>query len=394
MTQRTVAAEAFELAFGDLPLEEVMALREGTAWRYFPATDPARYRPLLSVAEIDAFLRTDGARTPRVSMADAGRKGSAGVPTHEFIDENSGRVDLPRLLQRFDAGGTLVLSQFHEMHAPLGRFCRGLEKAFMHGVQSNIYLTPPGAQGFRPHFDTHDVIVLQVSGQKAWRVWDGTPFPVPTRRTPWANQNEGMGEPHAILMTPGDALYIPRGVIHDAAAQETGEPSLHLTIGFLEPAWAEMLGDLIDAIEQEQPALRASFPTWRLADEDGIDRVAAALGPIAALLARPEFAERLALMALDRVSQDRMPMPGRGLAPAKPAPGQRMRLADAMHHHIVPLPEGGAALRWYGGAETLSDRELGWMERLEDGVSAEELGEGGLEFLARLAAPGLVERVD
>ena len=35
---------------------------------------------------------------------------------------------------------------------------------------------------------------------------------------------------------------------------------------------------LIDAIEQKEPLLRASFPTWRLADEDGIARVPAATG--------------------------------------------------------------------------------------------------------------------
>lgn len=392
MTEPTVAAEAFELAFGDLPFDQVLALREGIAWRHLPATDPDRFRHLLSVAHLDAFLRTDAARTPRVGMADAGRKGGAGVPHDEFTD-NMGRVDLPRLLQRFDRGGTLVVSQFHDMHEPLARFCRGLEKAFLHGVQSNIYLTPPGAQGFRAHFDTHDVIVMQVSGQKTWRVWDGTPFPVPTRRTPWDNQNLCSGEPHSFTLEPGAALYIPRGVMHDAMAQEVGEPSLHLTIGLLEPAWAEMLGQLIDAIEQKEPLLRASFPTWRLADEDGIARVAAALSEVAATIAKPELAETLAVMALDRVSQDRMPLPGRGLLPAQPAPRDRMRLTDTMHHHIVPLAEGGAALRWHGGAETLSEQELAWMERLEDGASAEELGEGGLAFLTRLAAPGLIEKL-
>lgn len=392
MSQTTVAAEAFELAFGDLPYDDVIALREGTAWRYFPATDPDRYRHLLSVAVLDAFLRTDAARTPRIGMADAGRKGGAGVPYDEFAD-NDGRVDLPRLLQRFDRGGTLVVSQFHDMHEPLARFCRGLEKAFLHGVQSNIYLTPPGAQGFRPHFDTHDVLVMQVSGEKQWRVWDGTPFPVPTRRTPWSNQNEGQGEPHVIMMRPGDTLYIPRGVMHDAMAQEVGEPSLHLTIGLLEPAWAEMIGQLIDSIEQKEPLLRVSFPTWRLAEEDGIARLAAALGPIAAVLSKPEHAEVLAVMALDRVSQDRLPMPGRGLLPATPAPDQKMRLTDTMHHHIVPAADGSATIRWHGGSEALSAQELAWMEQLEDGVSAQELGEGGQAFLNRLAAPGLIEKV-
>ena len=52
-------------------------------------------------------------------------------------------------LALFDGGASLVVSQFDEMHAPLARFCRGLERAFLHPVQANIYLTPAGAQGFK-----------------------------------------------------------------------------------------------------------------------------------------------------------------------------------------------------------------------------------------------------
>ncbi len=109
-------------------------------------------------------------------MADGGRKGSAAVPIDEYIEEGGDRVDLPRLLARHDAGASLVVSQFHEIHPPLARFCRGLEKAFLHGVQANIYLTPPDAQGFRVHFDTHDVLVLQVSAARRGGCGTRSPF--------------------------------------------------------------------------------------------------------------------------------------------------------------------------------------------------------------------------
>jgi ribosomal protein L16 Arg81 hydroxylase len=33
-------------------------------------------------------------------------------------------------------------------------------------AQTNIYLSPPNAQGFGTHFDSHDVFVLQVAGSK------------------------------------------------------------------------------------------------------------------------------------------------------------------------------------------------------------------------------------
>jgi hypothetical protein len=118
VTARTLAEEAWEQAFGDLPVEAGLALREGTGWRHWPAADPARHRRLLSIADLDAFLATDAARAPRLSMADGSRRGSAAVPQEVYLRED-GRADLPRLLAAFDGGATLVVSQFHEMHAPL-----------------------------------------------------------------------------------------------------------------------------------------------------------------------------------------------------------------------------------------------------------------------------------
>ena len=48
-------------------------------------------------------------------------------------------MDLPSLFHAFDGGATLVVSQFHELHAPLMRFCRGLEQVFLHGVSQTIF---------------------------------------------------------------------------------------------------------------------------------------------------------------------------------------------------------------------------------------------------------------
>jgi hypothetical protein len=212
----TLAEAAWAQAFGDLPPEDGLALREGTGWRLFPAPHPAHHAALLSVAELDAFLATDAARSPRVSMADSRRQGSAAVAPHEYLRDD-GRVDLPGLFAAFDAGATLVVSQFHELHPKLMRFCRGLEQVFLHGVQANAYLTPPGAQGFRAHYDTHDVLVLQVVGEKRWRLWPGQPVPRPTRRTPWPGNIEPEGEAAGITLRAGDSLYVPRGIMHDAA---------------------------------------------------------------------------------------------------------------------------------------------------------------------------------
>ncbi len=388
----TLAEEAWTLAFGTLSLEDGLAMREDTAWRLLPGNDPDRFASLLSIADLDAFLRTDAARTPRVSMADGSRRGSAAVPIDDYIEEGGDRVDLPRLFALHDAGASLVIAQFHELHAPLARFCRGLEKAFLHGVQANIYLTPPGAQGFRVHFDTHDVLVLQVSGRKAWRVWDGIPYAMPTRHTPWTNDISPDGEPHELVMAPGDLLYLPRGVMHEAMVQQGQDPSLHITVGLLEPGMGEMLRALLLDLEAEEPALRAAMPTWRLAESDGIARVRERLSAALAALDSAVAAERLTMAALDRVTRDRLALPGRSLHTPPPGPSDRLRLSSGMHHTLVPFAQGGAALRWYGGVEKLTAEELRWLMMLEEEATPAELGEEALAFCKRLAQLGLLER--
>jgi hypothetical protein len=387
----TLGAAAWRLAFGSLTPDQVFALREGTAWRLMAGGAAERYAGLISIAVLDAFLRTDAARHPRVTMADGGRQGSAAIPPDEYLHPESSRIDLPRLLARHDAGGSLVVSQFHELHAPLAQFCRGLEKIFLHPVQANIYLTPAGAQGFRVHFDTHDVLVMQVSGAKSWRVWDDIPLPLPSRATPWANQQNPAGTAHALTLNPGDALYLPRGVMHEAAAQLGDAPSLHITIGFLEASIADMLREVLDILEAENPCLRASIPSWRLGEADGTATIAARLAPALAALSSKTALERLALAAMDRITRDRLPLSQRGLVHRAPGAADRLRLSDAMHHHLVPLPEGGGVLRWYGGAEHLNAAEYGWIVQLADGVTPASLGDGALPFCQRLAALGLLE---
>jgi hypothetical protein len=387
----TLGEAAWRLAFGSLTPAQVFALREGSAWRLLPGGGTDRYADLLSITDLDAFLRTDAARHPRVTMADGGRQGSAAIPADEYLQADSSRVDLPRLFARHDAGGSLVVSQFHEMHAPLAQFCRGLEKVFLHPVQANIYLTPPGAQGFRVHFDTHDVLVMQVSGAKSWRVWDDIPFPLPSRATPWANKQSPAGTPHALTLNPGDALYLPRGVMHEAAAQSGDAPSLHITLGFLEASMADMLRELLETLEAENPSLRASIPSWRLGEAEGTAAIAARLAPALAALSSEAALEQLALAAMDRITRDRLPLSQRSLAHRPPSADDRLRLSDAMHHHLVPLPEGGGALRWYGGAENLSATECAWLAQLAEGATPASLGDGALAFCQRLAALGLLE---
>ncbi|MFL6161306.1 MAG: cupin domain-containing protein [Jatrophihabitantaceae bacterium] len=167
-------------------------------------------------------------------------------------------------------GATLVLQALHRNWPPLVRFGGLLSAELGHPVQINCYLTPPQNQGFAPHYDTHDVFVLQIAGRKRWVVHR----PVLTNPLPgqdWEQHRPAVAarsaEPPLIerVLQPGDALYLPRGYIHSAVAQ--GETSIHLTIG-VHPVTRHSLLQHLLAEAVTESGLRAALPLGGdLADE-------------------------------------------------------------------------------------------------------------------------------
>lgn len=388
-----ISDEAFALAFDGLTIEDGLKLREACKTRYFPAKDRSRFSHLLSIADLDAFLATDAAQVPRVAMADSGRNGSASVPDDLFT-YTDGKVNPAKLFALFDTTATLVVSQFQDFHPPLGRFCRGLEQIFLHGVQANIYLTPPGAQGFRTHFDSHDVLVLQVQGEKRWRVWDHQPVPYATNRTPWDGEahKPDPSKAHELVMRPGDALYMPRGVLHDAATQEGSVPSLHITVGLLEPTWGDVLKAAIDQLEAHEPGLRKAFPIWRAGDEQARGAWLSEARALLDTVASEKGIDLAVMQNLQSLATDRMPMASRGLMAKPIGPDDRLVLSGTMHFHVVPVGEA-LELRWAGEPEKLTSVEHDWLNRLAEGASPAELGgEAATAFCRRLHTMGLLAR--
>jgi bifunctional lysine-specific demethylase and histidyl-hydroxylase NO66 len=71
------------------------------------------------------------------------------------------------------------------------------------------------------------------------------------------------------VLEPGDALYLPRGWLHSAAAQD--EASLHLTVGIKALTRYALVGALLE-LAAEDPRLRATLPFGLdLADPDQVE---------------------------------------------------------------------------------------------------------------------------
>jgi hypothetical protein len=161
----------------------------------------------------------------------------------------TGTVDPDRVATAFADGATIVLQALHHTWLPIARFCRSLEAELGSGVQANSYYTPRRSQGFAVHHDTHDVFVLQVAGEKHWRVYDPV-LELPLKAQRWSSALGEAGPPVLeLILRAGDTLYLPRGWLHDALTSETD--SLHITVGVNVHTWIDAFRAALDECQDD-----------------------------------------------------------------------------------------------------------------------------------------------
>ena len=228
--------------------------------------DPARFQPLLSIASIDRIIAERDLREGQVVIANAARD----IPADAYVTP-SGAIDRAAVAQLYRKGGTIILNQLHQSDMTLADFCQSLERIFSCHVQTNIYLTPPSNQGFHTHYDKHDVFILQVEGEKTWRLYDQVDAPY--RGEGFQREEvEGLEPTDTFVLSPGDCAYVPRGKIHDAVTRGD-EPSLHITCGLIVRTWAELMLEAVSEVCVGEAAFRKSLPAGFATQ--GFDRAAA-----------------------------------------------------------------------------------------------------------------------
>jgi ribosomal protein L16 Arg81 hydroxylase len=197
---------------------------------------PRDFGDLLSADTVDELIAERGVRAPFIRLAKDGDLlardcylGPAG-----FGAEMPDQVDSAKVLSQFASGATIVLQGLHRLWPPLIDFVRDAVDELGHPVQANAYVTPPTNRGFDPHYDVHDVFILQAAGQKRWIVHEPVhEDPLPSQ--PWTQHRAAIAERVTeepvidTVLSDGDALYLPRGWVHSAQALQT--TSVHLTIG-------------------------------------------------------------------------------------------------------------------------------------------------------------------
>ncbi|SDZ25738.1 cupin domain-containing protein [Herbiconiux ginsengi] len=335
-------------------------------WGRRPLLSPASSLPgafddLFSERAVDELITERGLRTPFIRMAQEGSvlATSAFTAPGGFGAEVGDQVSSEKVLAEFADGATIVLQGLHRLWPPLIDFTRHLVDDLGHPAQVNAYVTPASSRGFDPHYDVHDVFVLQIAGEKHWRIHSPV-HPDPLRDQPWGDHRDAVARearnPPVIdaVLQPGDALYLPRGWLHSAEA--LGGTSVHLTVGVAAYTRADVVRALVSTLG-EVPALRASLPLGiDLSDPEAlrplVDETVADL--VRALTAIPDASDAVAnavappgFRAADPAATVARQLAARFADATRPEPLAPLATVDA-----IAALDASSLVRWRGSLAT------------------------------------------
>ncbi|MBL4537308.1 MAG: hypothetical protein JKP96_01445 [Oceanicaulis sp.] len=164
------------------------------------------------------------------------------------------------LIRALNEGSTLRLFNVHLKAPVVDAFKRELSRTFRCPVTVNGYLTPQGRKGFNPHYDQHEVFVLQMEGSKNWTVFEngGSSLELPLKQHTFEKEVHSPGPIRdQFTLEPGDLLYIPRGHFH--CAESTEEASVHLTFAVHVYTWATIFLELLAQISDDNIEIRKAI---------------------------------------------------------------------------------------------------------------------------------------
>ena len=221
--------------------------------------DAHYYDGVLTNDDLESIISYADLRYPAIQLARDGGYVASEAYTKNIQagrDSFNGVPDIAKIQSEYRSGSSLVLNHLHRTWAPLRELCESLESDLTHLVHANVYLTPADTPGFAPHYDTHEVFVLQVAGSKRWRVFQ-PPLTLPHHSQPFTPTGYVPRPLLELELKQGDLLYLPRGHVH--AAHTSQVHSAHVTIGISVYTWVEVLSELI-ASSKEFHQFRTALP--------------------------------------------------------------------------------------------------------------------------------------
>ncbi|XP_077443542.1 ribosomal oxygenase 1 [Stigmatopora argus] len=222
--------------------------------------NPDYYKGLFSTEEFDRILRQEDVQygvNLDVTSYTKGKRETHNPP---------GRALPLTVWDFYENGCSLRMLNPQAFSSTMWNVLSILQEHFGSMAGANVYLTPPGTQGFAPHYDDIEAFVVQLEGKKHWKVYNprSDHEVLPVLSSPNLEQTE-IGKPILeVVLEAGDLLYFPRGFIHQGNALPDAH-SLHITISsYQKNSWGDLLLKMVPtAVEiamEEDVEFRQGLP--------------------------------------------------------------------------------------------------------------------------------------
>jgi hypothetical protein len=233
----------FDRLLRPLSVPEFLEARyDGGAFR-LPGT-LGKFSELFSWAELSALVEHHVFNPTELQLLDKGKR----LPADRLFRERSSsfgatdrrKVDSAALMAELRAGKSLLLTDVHHLSPRIGEASRAIARACGEEVRATLIASTAESQGFLPHWDNEDTLIVQVDGQKRWRLY-GQAEALHEDLTSGL-QRAPDRRPDEILVGNGDAIWVPRAWWHDA--QSVAGPALQIMFWITRRTGLDLLGEL------------------------------------------------------------------------------------------------------------------------------------------------------
>jgi bifunctional lysine-specific demethylase and histidyl-hydroxylase MINA len=196
-----------------------------------------------------------------------------------FVDIDPAINSSEPLAEELDAlletGGPLIINKIDTIHPVIQVMAAEITKGLCARTGVNAYISPHRKDAQDLHADDHEVLVMQLHGGKRWTIGSSIAkgmvasnlFKVdhePLKRH--AREHDSF---QAVDLHPGDLLYLPRGMFHQATS--IGPISIHLTFSALRPTGLDFAEVIIKRLIADV-GTREYFPRVRGDSEEAAIR--------------------------------------------------------------------------------------------------------------------------
>ena len=263
---------------------EFLTLLRERRLTFVPGRGSRRFETLLNWETLNHLL--DSTTFPLNALRVT--RESISISTNFYLKQ--GRVDPAALSKLLDQGASLIFNQLDDHVPALRALCKNLKRKTSEGVSAAAIMTSGRGGALKCHFDTQDLVILQIAGTKRWHVFD----------SPIVNPVPGVAQspPERLMpvfdreLRPGDFLFLPAGHWHHC---ENGpHRSLHVCILFEPPNGRNLMEALVSELSSDETFRR---PLTRLSSSETLAEHETAL--------RARLVDAIHAISLDRFLRER-----------------------------------------------------------------------------------------